>query len=49
MIKIISTKELSGLLNSSKLVLVDIRPVDAYNGWKIQNETRGGHIKSAKS
>jgi 3-mercaptopyruvate sulfurtransferase SseA len=45
----ISTTELKGKLNSKNTLLVDVRPVDEYNGWKIQHETRGGHIKSAKS
>lgn len=29
--------------------IIDVRPVDAYNGWKMKNELRGGHIKGAKS
>lgn len=29
--------------------IIDVRSVDAYNGWKKQNEKRGGHIKGAKS
>ncbi len=29
--------------------LIDIRPVDAYNGWRLKDECRGGHIHSAKS
>ncbi|MFW5762031.1 MAG: sulfurtransferase, partial [Cyclobacteriaceae bacterium] len=29
--------------------IIDIRPVDAYNGWRLQNEKRGGHIKGARS
>ncbi|WP_340820255.1 rhodanese-like domain-containing protein [Methanolobus sp. WCC4] len=29
--------------------LVDIRSVDAYNGWKENGEAKGGHIKGAKS
>ena len=45
----ITTEELSDLLESPKVVVVDIRPVDAYNGWKLKNENRGGHIKNAKS
>jgi len=28
---------------------VDIRPSAAYNGWKLQNEMRGGHIRGAVS
>mgnify|MGYP006291973097 CR=1 FL=1 len=30
-------------------VVLDIRPVAAYNGWKLENERRGGHIAGAKS
>jgi len=45
----ISTKELLKTLDTNQVVLVDIRPVDAYNGWQNQNELRGGHIKGAKS
>ena len=29
--------------------MLDVRPVDAYNGWTMRNEPRGGHIKGAKS
>ena len=29
--------------------LIDVRPVDAYNGWRLKKEKRGGHIKGAKS
>lgn len=29
--------------------IIDVRSVDAYNGWKIRNEERGGHIEGAKS
>ncbi len=29
--------------------IIDVRSVDAYNGWKKQNEKRGGQIKGAKS
>ena len=35
--------------SSSKYKIIDVRPVDAYNGWKSDNETRGGHIPGAKS
>jgi len=45
----ISTKELVKLHNNKKNKIIDTRPVDAYNGWKFENETRGGHIKGAKS
>ncbi len=36
-------------LNDERVQLVDARPVDAYNGWKCQNESRGGHIAGART
>lgn len=45
--KEISTEELSENLHRYKII--DIRSVDAYNGWKEGGEIRGGHIKGAKS
>ena len=29
------------------LVVVDVRPMAAYNGWQLQGEARGGHIRAA--
>lgn len=29
--------------------IIDVRPVDAYNGWKLKGEARGGHIAGARS
>ena len=45
----ITTLELNALLFSPTVKIVDIRPVDAYNGWRLQGEARGGHISGAKS
>lgn len=45
----ISTKEVLNLLNDKNTKLIDVRAIDAYNGWKCKNEQRGGHIKGAKS
>ncbi|AEH60925.1 Rhodanese domain protein [Methanosalsum zhilinae DSM 4017] len=45
--KSISTDEL--LENLHRYKVIDIRSVDAYNGWKENGENRGGHIRSAKS
>lgn len=45
----ISTKELSAQLYNPEFLLVDIRPSAAYNGWKLQDEERGGHIRGAVS
>ncbi len=43
----IATKELADKLTDPKLVIVDIRPEEAYIGWKFDGEVRGGHIKGA--
>lgn len=48
-LKNISTAELQMLMQSSGCALIDVRPAEAYNGWKLQNEARGGHIKGARS
>jgi 3-mercaptopyruvate sulfurtransferase SseA len=45
----ISTGELSKRLADPELVIVDVRPIAAYNGWKLQGEVRGGHIRGAIS
>ncbi len=45
----ISTKEVEELLENENAKIIDVRPIDAYNGWKLQNEIRGGHVKGAKS
>lgn len=47
--RIISTKELISVLGDKKYQILDIRPVDAYNGWKLNGEKRGGHIREARS
>jgi len=48
-IKALETKEVLHFLEDKKTLIIDTRPVDAYNGWTLQNEKRGGHIKGAKS
>ncbi len=45
----IETEELFRNLGDDNLVVVDVRAVDAYNGWKLHDEERGGHIKTAVS
>jgi molybdopterin synthase sulfurtransferase len=49
MINTIATADLSSLLGNPDVKIIDARPVDAYNGWQLKNEKRGGHIKGAKS
>lgn len=45
----ISTNELATSLENKDVKIIDVRPIDVYNGWPLENETRGGHIKNAKS
>ncbi len=49
MINKISTKKLSLALKNPNYTIIDIRPIDAYNGWKLNGENRSGHIKGAKA
>ncbi len=48
-IKNISTDSLYHSLYEPGYKIIDIRPVEAYNGWKLKNESRSGHIPGAKS
>jgi len=48
-IKEVCTEELSDLLEGGRTKIIDVRPVDAYNGWTFGGEARGGHMKGAKS
>ena len=45
----ISTDLLYSFLGKSESVILDVRPVDAYNGWQMNGEARSGHIPGAKS
>lgn len=45
----ISTKELFAKLDNPDFIVLDIRSSAAYNGWKLQDEVRGGHIRGAIS
>ena len=47
--KKISTQELKQIFENPEVRVIDIRPVDVYNGWQLNGESRGGHIKGAKS
>jgi 3-mercaptopyruvate sulfurtransferase SseA len=46
-IRTISTADLARRLGDTDLVIVDVRPTAAYNGWRLQGEARGGHIRGA--
>lgn len=47
--KEISTTELLSYIKNKQGLILDARPVDAYNGWTLFNESRGGHIPDSKS
>ncbi len=45
----ITTAELKSFIADSKGTIIDVRPVDAYNGWCLMDEKRGGHLPGARS
>ncbi|MDZ7657681.1 sulfurtransferase [Fodinibius sp.] len=45
----ISTSELQVFNEKDVGKVIDVRPIAAYNGWRLQDENRGGHIPKAKS
>lgn len=46
---IIDTHEVHSRLDNPDDIIVDIRPLAAYNGWRLNGEARGGHIRGAVS
>lgn len=47
--KEVSTEEMIGYSQNKEYQLIDVRPIDAYNGWRLNNEPRGGHIPGSRS
>ena len=45
----LNTIQVREMLYNPNVKLIDIRSADAYNGWRLNGEMRGGHISSAKS
>lgn len=45
--KTISVDQLSGTYRDPEIRIVDARPTAAFNGWRLRDETRGGHIPGA--
>ena len=43
----ISLVDLRVRLTDPNLVIVDVRPTAAYNGWRLNGEVRGGHVPCA--
>ena len=46
---LLTTRGLRDLLNRGEVQIVDVRPIDAYNGWSLMDEPRGGHIPGARA
>jgi molybdopterin synthase sulfurtransferase len=44
---VVGTEELRRRLTDAELVIVDVRPLPAFNGWRASGEARGGHIPGA--
>jgi 3-mercaptopyruvate sulfurtransferase SseA len=45
----ISTEQLKQTILLPGTQVIDVRPADAYNGWPLRGEARGGHIAGARS
>ena len=43
----ISTADLLDRLDGPNLTVVDVRPLAAYNGWRLEGEPRSGHVPGA--
>ncbi len=44
-----SITELTDSLSSETSKIIDVRQIDAWNGWSLEGESRGGHITGATS
>jgi thiosulfate/3-mercaptopyruvate sulfurtransferase len=42
-----TTRELHARLGDEELAIVDVRPLPAFNGWRLNGEARGGHVPGA--
>ena len=40
---------LGSRLDDPTTTIVDVRPLPAYNGWRLRGEPRGGHVPGATS
>ncbi len=49
LLKEVSTTDLFSILGKPGYQIIDVRHADAYNGWRLQNEPRGGHVPYSKS
>ncbi|RPI44526.1 MAG: hypothetical protein EHM46_02750 [Bacteroidetes bacterium] len=45
----VSTPALFEICGRPGIRIIDVRSPDAYNGWALKGESRGGHIKGARN
>ncbi|MFW5829882.1 MAG: rhodanese-like domain-containing protein [Planctomycetota bacterium] len=48
-IQTLSTEQMQTACDDPGTMILDIRPIDAFNGWRLGGEIRGGHIAGAHS
>lgn len=48
-IEVLNTSQVRRFLNTKTAKIIDVRSIDAYNGWRLDGEVRGGHIPGAMS
>ena len=47
--KYIDTEELKAAMDREDTQIIDVRDVNAYNGWTMKGEKTGGHVTGARS
>lgn len=47
--KRINTEQLKTWIDNPDISVIDIRSPEAYNGWRLRDEKRGGHIEGARN
>ncbi|MGH8926695.1 MAG: rhodanese-like domain-containing protein [Acidimicrobiia bacterium] len=45
----LTTSELLGRIGDAATVIVDVRPLSQFNGWRLPHQVRGGHVPGAVS
>ncbi|MFW5726007.1 MAG: rhodanese-like domain-containing protein [Bacteroidota bacterium] len=48
-LKEVTTSEIEKLTGREDVQIIDVRPTEAYNGWALRGEHRGGHIPGART
>jgi len=47
MLQSLSINDIANAMDHASAILLDVRPIAAYNGWILKKEARGGHITGA--